>query len=485
MSAPRPPGDWADVPLLWEEGRPGRAGFSLPRRDVPAAPLPPEWAGAPPDLPELSEGQVVRHFTRLSQANLGVDTAMIPLGSCTMKYNPKLHERLAALPGFADAHPLAPPERVQGVLRVLGELEGFLAEITGTDAVSLQPAAGAQGELTGLLAIRAHLASRGEARSAVLVPDTAHGTNPASVALCGFRAVPVASGPRGILEPAAVAAVADGDTAALMVTNPNTLGLFEEHLGEIAELLHARGAQVYCDGANLNAVLGAVRLGDLGVDVLQLNLHKTFGTPHGSGGPGSGPLCVKAHLAPYLPAPRLTQGPDGCFGLDWHPPHALGRVHAFHGNVGVALKAWAYIRSLGPQGLQRAAELAVLNANYLKERLKPLLHLPYDRPCLHECVFSDARQRPLGVTATDLAKRLIDYGFHPPTVHFPLVVPGALMIEPTETEARETLDRFVAAIAAIVAEAAADPELVRAAPHTARRSRLDEVGAARSPRLCG
>ncbi len=470
-------------PLLWERSRPGRCGFSMPRRDVDEAPIDPGLLGDPPDLPELSEPDVVRHYTRLSQWNVGVDSTFYPLGSCTMKYNPKVHERVAALPGFSRAHPLLPESLCQGALELMFELEGLLAEITGMDATCLQPAAGAQGELTGIMVIWAYLRSRGERRSKILVPDTAHGTNPASAALCGLRPVPVRSGDNGILTPGAVAEAMDEDVAGIMVTNPNTLGLFEEHLAEIADIVHAKGGQVYCDGANLNAVMGVVRMGDLGVDVMHLNLHKTFSTPHGGGGPGSGPICVKGHLEPFLPVPRVIRSGDGRYGLSHDRPRSVGRVHAFHGNFGVMVRAYAYILSMGPQGLKRASQLAVLNANYLKEGLRDVFHLPYDRPCMHECVFTDRWQQEHKVTTLDIAKRLMDYGFHPPTIYFPLVVQGALMIEPTETESKETLDRFIEACRAIAEEARTDPDRLRRAPTRPKLERLDEVTAARKPCL--
>ena len=470
-------------PLLWERSRPGRCGFSAPRRDVDEAPIDPGLLGDPPDLPELSEPDVVRHYTRLSHWNVGVDSTFYPLGSCTMKYNPKVHERVAALPGFAGAHPLLPDSLCQGALELMFELEGLLAEITGMDATCLQPAAGAQGELTGIMVIWAYLRSRGERRSRILVPDTAHGTNPASAALCGLRPVPVRSGDDGILTPDAVAGAMDEDVAGIMVTNPNTLGLFEEHLAEIADIVHAEGGQVYCDGANLNAVMGVVRMGDLGVDVMHLNLHKTFSTPHGGGGPGSGPICVKEHLEPFLPVPRVTRSDDGRYALSHDHPRSVGRVHAFHGNFGVMVRACAYILSMGPQGLKRASQLAVLNANYLREGLRNVFHLPYDRPCMHECVFTDRWQQEHKVTTLDIAKRLMDYGFHPPTIYFPLVVQGPLMIEPTETESKETLDRFIEACRAIAEEARTDPDRLRRAPTRTKLERLDEVTAARKPCL--
>ena len=471
-------------PLLWEKGKQGRSGFSLPRSDVSVSPLPEDIVGQGPDLPDLSEVDVVRHYTRLSQWNFGVDTGMYPLGSCTMKYNPKLNEKMAALPGFADAHPLLPAGSAQGALRVMVELERFLLEITGLDAVTLQPAAGAHGELTGMLIFHAHHRSRGQRRSKIIVPDTAHGTNPASAALCGYRPVPVASGDQGILAADTIAKVMDDDTAGVMVTNPNTLGLFEEEIGEIAKIVHAKGGLVYCDGANMNALMGLVHMGDMGVDVMHLNLHKTFSTPHGGGGPGSGPVCVKRHLERFLPAPRVIEK-DGRYVLSEDFPDSIGRLHAFYGNFGVMLKAYSYIRAMGADNLKEASQLAVLNANYVKEGLRGIFHLPYDRPCLHECVFSDEFQRAQKVTTLDMAKRLMDYGFHPPTIYFPLVVSGAIMIEPTESESKEELDVFIEACKAIVREAREEPELLREAPHSTRVRRLDETAAARRPCLAG
>ncbi|GAB4271583.1 MAG: aminomethyl-transferring glycine dehydrogenase subunit GcvPB [Deferrisomatales bacterium] len=472
-------------PLLWEKSRAGRSGFSLPRRDVEEHPIADELVGPEPDLPELSEVDVVRHFTRLSQWNVGVDSTTYPLGSCTMKYNPKVHERLAGSPGFAGAHPLLPETLSQGALQLMHELEHHLAEITGMDAVTLQPASGAQGELTGILIIRAYLESRGERRHKILVPDTAHGTNPASAALCGFSPVPVASNADGVLSPEAVAAVMDTDVAGIMVTNPNTLGLFEENLRAIAEIVHAKGGQVYCDGANMNAVMGVVRMGAIGVDVMHLNLHKTFSSPHGGGGPGSGPVCVRSHLEPFLPVPRIVRTEEGTYRLCYDRPDSVGRLHAFYGNFGVLVRAYGYILSMGSEGLKKASQLAVLNANYIKERLKDVYHLPYDRPCMHECVFTDERQKRHKVTTLDIAKRLMDYGFHPPTIYFPLVVHGALMIEPTETESKDDLDGFIEACRAIAREAETEPEQVRGAPTKPKLQRLDETAAARNPCLTG
>jgi glycine dehydrogenase subunit 2 len=440
-------------------------------------------AGEGPDFPDLSETEVVRHFTRLSQWNFGVDTGMYPLGSCTMKYNPKTNERQAALPGFGGAHPLLPETLSQGALQLMYDLEGLLREVTGLDAVSLQPSAGAQGELAGMLIFYAHHASQGERRTKIIIPDSAHGTNPASAALCGFKPVPVKSNAQGVLSTEDVAAVMDTDTAGIMVTNPNTLGLFEENIREIAAIVHAKGGLVYCDGANMNAVMGIVDMQALGVDVLHLNLHKTFSTPHGGGGPGSGPVCVTKRLAPFLPVPRVVKEGDR-YRLSEEFPQSIGKLHAFYGNFAILVRAYSYIRSMGAD-LKRASQCAVLSANYIKERLKSDYHLPFDRPCMHECVFTDKRQEACKVTTLDIAKRLMDYGFHPPTIYFPLVVQSAIMIEPTETESKETLDQFIAAMQAIAREAAEDPEKLRQAPHAPKVNRLDETAAARNPCLRG
>jgi glycine dehydrogenase subunit 2 len=403
-----------------------------------------------------------------------------------MKYNPKANERAARLPGFANAHPMQPASLQQGFLELCFELERHLAEVTGMDRVTLQPAAGAQGELAGVMMIRAYHEHRGERRTRILVPDSAHGTNPASAALCGYEVVSVPSGEDGLLHPEAVARAMGEDVAALMITNPSTLGLFEEHVAAIAEIVHAKGGLVYGDGANLNALLGIARPGDLGIDAMHLNLHKTFSTPHGGGGPGAGPVGVKNLLAPYLPTPvvrRREEHEGGGFALDYEFPHSIGRLHANFGNAGMFVRAFAYLRSLGPDGLRRCAEMAVLSANYLLARLRGAYHVPYDRRVMHECVLSDRSLADAGVTTLDVAKRLIDYGYHPPTVYFPLIVPGAIMIEPTESESLEGLDRFADAMLAIAREAREDPELVRTAPHSTRRSRLDETRAARQPVL--
>lgn len=471
-------------PLLWEKGKRGRSGFSLPRRDVAPSPLDAELRGEGPDFPDLSEVDVVRHYTRLSTWNFGVDTGMYPLGSCTMKYNPKTNERQASLPGFAGAHPLLPTNLQQGALKLISELEQYLAEITGMDAVTLQPAAGAQGELTGMLLMHAYHQSKGSPRSKIIIPDTAHGTNPASAALCGYQPVPVKSNEQGILSPNSIVELMDDDTAGIMVTNPNTLGLFEENIKKIAEVVHSKGGLVYGDGANMNAVMGIVRMGDIGIDALHLNLHKTFSTPHGGGGPGSGPVCVKSHLEPFLPVPRVIEK-ENRFLLSEDFPDSIGKLHALYGNFGVMVKAYNYIRSMGPENLKKASQLAVLNANYVKEMLRGVLHLAYDRPCMHECVFSDRLQKEQKITTLEMAKRLMDYGFHPPTIYFPLVVNGAIMIEPTETESKENIDEFVEAVKSIVNEAKEAPELVREAPKKCKVKRMDETAAARRPCLSG
>jgi glycine dehydrogenase subunit 2 len=440
----------------------------------------------PAGLPEASEPEVFRHFVRLSQKNFAIDTQFYPLGSCTMKHNPKVNEWAARLEGFAGLHPLTPPHLAQGALELMVSLSNLLAEIVGMDGVSLQPAAGAQGELTGLMMIRAYHRSQGRSPTKVFIPDSAHGTNPASCALNGFEAVPFGAGERGIVDPETLARAVEqaGDSVAgLMITNPNTLGLFETALPKLAQIIHERGGLVYGDGANMNAILGRSRPGDAGVDVMQFNLHKTFTTPHGGGGPGSGPVAFKAALEPYQPAP-VVRASDAGFIIDQERPESVGRVRSFLGNFGMMVRAYTYIRELGPDGLKSVTDMAVLNANYLAARLKKTLPLGVDAPVLHEAVFTDKQlEAETGVKTLDLAKRLIDYGFHPPTVYFPLVVRGALMVEPTETETKQTLDAFIDAIEAIVKEAHEDPELLKAAPHLTQLGRLDEARAARKPRL--
>jgi glycine dehydrogenase subunit 2 len=470
-------------PLLWEKGKKGRCGISIPIPDVAAAPLDDEFTRDEIDFPDLSEVDVVRHFTRLSQWNFGVDTGMYPLGSCTMKYNPKTNERQAALPGFAGAHPMLPPELSQGTLQLMYELEQILSEITGMHATTLQPAAGAHGELTAMLLFHAYNKSKGENRSKILIPDTAHGTNPASAALCGYKAVPVESNEDGILSVERVAELMDEDTAAIMVTNPNTLGLFEDNIKKVAEIVHAKGGLVYGDGANMNAVMGVVKMGDVGIDAMHLNLHKTFSTPHGGGGPGAGPVCVVKELAPFLPVPRVIKEGDR-YDLKYDNPDSIGKVHAFHGNFGILIRAYSYILSMGKE-LKTASQHAVLSANYIKEKLKDVLHLPFDRPCMHECVFTDKKQEPYKVSTLDMAKRLIDYGYHPPTIYFPLVVSGAIMIEPTETESKEEIDQFIETFRTVVKEAEENPELLHNAPVTPKVRRMDETTAARKPCLRG
>lgn len=468
-------------PLLFEKGRKGRSGFSMPRRDVESSPVDEALAGEGPNFPDLSEVELVRHYTRLSTWNFGLDTGMYPLGSCTMKYNPKTNEKQAALPGFAGAHPLLPAQLSQGLLKMMAELEKYLAEITGLDAVSLQPAAGAHGELTGMLIFRAYHQSRNSRRTKIIIPDTAHGTNPASAALCGFSPVNVKSNEQGILSAETIARVMDEETAGIMITNPNTLGLFEENIKEIADIVHSKGGLVYADGANLNAVMGIVSMGKAGVDVLHINLHKTFSTPHGGGGPGAGPVCVRKHLEPFLPVPRVLEE-KGTYSLSYNFPQSIGKLHAFYGNVGVMIKAYSYILSLGPD-LKKVSQLAVLNANYIKEKLKDTFYLPYDRPCMHECVFSDKLQAQKKITTLDMVKRLIDCGFHPPTIYFPLVVHGAIMIEPTETESKEEIDLFIEAFKEVAREAEKNPELLHNAPTFPKLRRLDETEAARHPCL--
>jgi glycine dehydrogenase subunit 2 len=474
---------WNEV-SIFERGARGRSGVSLAPLDVPKVEAK-AYFGAlaravPAALPEVSEPEVVRHFVRLSQQNFSIDSQFYPLGSCTMKYNPKVNEWAARLPGFARLHPYAPDGQAQGALELMFALEEMLAEIVGMDAVSLQPAAGAQGELTGLMMIRAYHQDKGRSPRRVLIPDTAHGTNPASCALNGLTAVPFPTGADGVVHPDQLAALIDDDVAAVMITNPNTLGLFERSLPVVAKMIHDKGGLVYGDGANLNALMGRARPGDLGVDVMQFNLHKTFTTPHGGGGPGCGPVAMKKILEPYRPAPVVKKDGDA-YRLDRQRPKTVGRLRSFVGNFGMMVRAYAYIREMGREGLKDATDMAVLNANYVRARLRDSYDVPYDTTCMHEVILSDKRQRDTGVKTLDIAKRLIDYGFHPPTVYFPLLVAGAMMIEPTETESKETLDAFIEAMQKIAKEAVETPEVLHAAPSLTRLGRLDEARAARKP----
>ncbi|HET8524157.1 MAG TPA: aminomethyl-transferring glycine dehydrogenase subunit GcvPB [Thermomicrobiales bacterium] len=473
-------------PLIYELSKSGRRGVEVPPPDVPSTPLPKELMRDDLRWPEVSEIDVIRHFTRMSQKNHAIDINMYPLGSCTMKYNPKINEAVARYPGFAQIHPYQPEETVQGALELMVELQEMLGEISGFDDVTLQPAAGALGELTGVLIARAYHRERGDlARTKILVPDSAHGTNPATAAMAGFKVVTVPSDDRGNVDVKALRELAGPDTAALMITNPNTLGLWDEHIEEVVRIVHDAGALVYNDGANFNAILGMARPGDLGIDLMHFNLHKTFSTPHGGGGPGSGPVGVRAELEKYLPGPRARRVPtDGADRYEWYQPAAsIGRLHAFHGNFGMHVRAYCYIRMHGAAGLKQVSEDAVLNANYLLAKLKGSYDLPYDRTCMHEFVLSANRQKKNGVRALDVAKRLLDFGVHPPTTYFPLIVPEALMIEPTETESIESLDFFISAMLEIAEEAETNPEWVRSAPHNTEFKRLDEVGANRNLNL--
>ena len=474
--------------LIFERSSRGRVGYQLPALEVPAvdpaASLPAALVrGEIEGLPEVSEVDVVRHFTRLSKLNYGVDDGMYPLGSCTMKYNPRINEEVARLAGIAQLHPLQPEDQVQGALALMWQLERALIAVTGMARVTLQPAAGAHGELTGMLMIRKALLDRGERRRVVLIPDSAHGTNPASAVFAGFETVEIASTPHGTLDLAALARLLEGgDVAALMVTVPNTLGVFEPDIVKAAAMLHERGAFLYMDGANLNSFVGIAYPGKMGADALHINLHKTFSTPHGGGGPGAGPVAVSEALVPYLPVPTVELA-DGRYTLSSDRPRSIGKVRSFYGNFGMLVRALAYIRSLGRDGLKAMAEGAVLNANYVRKRLEGDYHLQYDGPSLHEVVFDDTLQAASGVRNVDIAKRLLDYGFHPPTMSFPLIVHGALMIEPTESEGIDEMDAFVAAMKAIAQEARDNPDLVKGAPYTTPVRRLDEVRAARQPVL--
>ena len=467
--------------LIFEKSQPGRRGGELPRPDVPPAEVPADLRRSrPPRLPELAEPEILRHFTELSTRNFGIDTGFYPLGSCTMKYNPRVNERLVMLPGFRDLHPYQDEDGSQGALELMWRLQEALVEISGLHACSLQPAAGSQGELTGLMLMRAYFADRGEAdqRDTIVTADTAHGTNPASVTMAGYKLAKVETDARGNVDVAHLREMVNERTAGLMLTNPSTLGLFDEHIEEIATIFHEVGALLYYDGANLNAVCGISRPGDMGFDIVHINLHKTFSQPHGGGGPGGGPIVVRETLEPYLPGPAVTKVGDA-YRLDHERPKSIGKVRGYTGPFGVFVRSYAYIRSYGPR-LREMSETAVLNANYLLARLKDAYDLPFDRLCMHEFVLSArSLKREHGISALDVAKRLMDYGFHPPTIYFPLVVPEALMIEPTETEAKETLDAFVDAMIAIAREAEDDPEVIKGAPHGRPVRRLDEVKAAK------
>lgn len=472
-------------PVIFERGAPGRKGYSLPESELSGGEAEVDiekelLREQEPLLPEVSEFDVIRHFTRLSQWNYSIDTGFYPLGSCTMKYNPKVNEAVASMPGWTQLHPLQDEDSIQGALELMFHLQQDLAKISGMDAASLQPAAGAQGEFTGLLMIRAYLESKGNPRKKVLIPDSAHGTNPASCAACGYEVVTLKSSSTGVLDPETVRQAMDEDVAALMVTNPNTLGLFETHIQEITKIVHDQGGLVYCDGANQNALIGKARVGDMGIDVLHFNLHKTFTTPHGGGGPGSGPVAVKKILEPFLPTPVIAHK-EGHYYFDKNRSQSVGRVKSFYGNFGMLIRAYTYIREMGAEGLKQVAERAVLNANYVRVKLQDDLHLPYPQICMHEVVFSDKKQSEVGIKTMQIAKRLIDYGYHPPTVYFPLIVAGALMIEPTETESLHTLDSFIAAFKQILEECEIKPRLILDAPEVTHIRRLDEVRAAKQP----
>lgn len=474
--------------LIFEKSRSGRVATGVPKSDVPEAAIDTiitmSLLNDDVDLPEVAEIDLIRHYTQLSKRNFGVDVGFYPLGSCTMKYNPKVNEEAAKLSGFTALHPYAPIEFSQGSLLLMHELRQYLSEIFGMADFALQPAAGAHGELTGVMVMKKFFEKKGEKRTQILIPDAAHGTNPASGALCGYQVVTVRSNTEGGVDISHLSDLMTENIAGLMLTNPNTLGLFERNIEQVAGIIHAKGGFLYCDGANANAFMGITKPGDLGIDVIQLNLHKTFSTPHGCGGPGSGPVGVGKELIPYLPVPRVVKKGER-YDWDYNYPDSIGRVRAFYGNFNVMVKAYTYIRSLGPNGLKRVSEMAVLNANYVKERLKYYYDIAYDRICMHECVFSGKRQvKESGVHTSDIAKRLLDYGYHPPTIYFPMIVPEAIMIEPNETESKETLDAFCETMINIAREAKENPDLVKAAPLTTPVRRLDDVKAAREPDVC-
>src|SRR5436305_1354927 len=473
--------------LIFEKSSAGKAAYQLPPLDVPqvsaARLLGESYRDDLGAMPEVSEFEIIRHYTRLSTWNYAIDLGMYPLGSCTMKYNARVNEVVARIAGLANAHPYQPEKMSQGAMRIQKLLSDYLLEITGLDAITLQPAAGAHGEMTGILLIRAYLQSKGNPRKKILIPDSAHGTNPATAAICGYQVENLKSNSAGMVDVSALAAQMNEDVAAIMVTNPNTLGVFEQEIHKIADLMHAKGGLLYMDGANMNALVGKARPGDFGVDVMHLNLHKTFSTPHGGGGPGSGPVAVKKMLEPFLPKPVVVSKADGTLGFNYDRPQSVGRVRSFYGNFGMFVRALAYIQANGPDGLRQTTEDAVLNANYVRKGLEGVYDLPYSTPTMHEVVFSDKVQAKKGVRTMDIAKRLIDYGFHPYTTAFPLIVPGALMIEPTESESKEEMDLFIEAMKSIAEEAEDDPETVLNAPHSTRVSRLDETAAARKPVL--
>lgn len=475
------------IPLIFEKSKPGKEGFRLTSSEVfqaqPSQTLGEDLVRDELDLPEVSELDVIRHYTELSRMNFGVDNGFYPLGSCTMKYNPKINEEAAAMPGFTELHPYAPEELSQGTLEIMYDTQNLLAEITGMNYFTLQPAAGAHGELTGILIIKKYLEHIGSKRTKIIVPDSAHGTNPASASQAGFKIIKVKSDSEGLVDIEALKTLVDEEVAALMLTNPNTLGLFEKNILEISKILHDKGALLYYDGANLNAVMGIARPGDMGFDVVHLNLHKTFSTPHGGGGPGSGAVGVKAFLRDYLPKPVAIKK-DEMYRLDYDIPHSIGKIHGFYGNLGVVLKAYAYIRSLGAKGLKEASEIATLNANYLLKKIEDMFDVPEHILFKHEFVVGcNNWKEKFGVRALDVAKRLLDYGFHPPTIYFPLIVDEALMMEPTETESKDTLDAFADALRKIYEEAEATPELLKNAPHDTPVGRVDEVKAAREMKL--
>jgi glycine dehydrogenase subunit 2 len=472
--------------LLFEMSSPGKLGYQLPELDVPAVDAAQALGSENvrdevTDFPEVSEVETLRHFSRLSTWNYGIDLGMFPLGSCTMKYNPRINEAVAKIDGLAWAHPYQPESLSQGVMEIIAALECSLGEIFGMDAVTLQPAAGAHGEFTGIMLVRSYLESQGNARKVVLVPDSAHGTNPATAAMAGYQIRNIGSNEQGMVDVGALEALMDDSVAALMITNPNTVGVFEENIAQICAVMHAQGAQVYMDGANMNALVGIARPGDFGVDVMHSNLHKTFSTPHGGGGPGAGAVAVRSHLEPFLPKPRVRKNAEGAWTWDYNRPQSIGHVKAFYGNFGVIVRALAYILAHGGAGLKKATIDALLNANYIRKILEPYYQIAYPAPSMHECVFSDSRQAAKGVKTGDIAKRLIDYGFHPYTVSFPMIVHGALMIEPTETEPLQELDLFCDALISISKEIDENPELVLKAPHLSRTPRVDEVQAARKP----